>query len=130
MLVTGDLHQLLLPSPALSKAQPLWVHTAGTTRVRTVGWQKQARECPGRGPREASAHRSRVRSPFQGSYTLQYPAAFPAVSRQFPRIWSCSISLGFLGNRVSVYRNIVASAPEKLQLPEGNGFLPNACRDS
>lgn len=76
--MTGDLHQGLLPSRALSKAQPLWVHTVGTTRVRTEGWQKQARGWPGRGPREASAHRSSDRTRFN---TLppspQRPASSP-----------------------------------------------------
>lgn len=78
MLVTGDLHQLLVPSRALSKARPLWVHTEGTTRVRRESWQKQARDWPGRGPREASAHRSSVRTRFNTLPPFpQRPASSP-----------------------------------------------------
>lgn len=87
MLGTGELHQLLVPSRAHSKAQPLWVHTAGATRVRTEGWQKQARECPGRGLREASAHRSSVRTHFN---TLPPFPQRPASSSGFSPVQSRS----------------------------------------
>lgn len=103
-----------------SAEQSLRVHTAtaGTT-------QPGPEEAPsGNWPSRAVLRRPTLTVPC----TLQYPAAFlsrvPPVPRDSAR-GSCPLSLGFLGNRVPGCLNGTTLVHQELQLPEGNGPMPN-----